>query len=95
MTKQKAPKAQADALTWVKQSILEFGIAGLGLKELVAFLKTGLQSANGAVRSSATSTLVTLQLYIGTGKSAKETPTFATLAETLRKIRRYRIPGRP
>lgn len=70
MTKQKAPKAQADALTWVKQSILEFGIAGLGLKELVAFLKTGLQSANGAVRSSATSTLVTLRLYIGTGMSA-------------------------
>ncbi|KAI5453121.1 hypothetical protein NCC49_006149 [Naganishia albida] len=66
MTKQKAPKAQADALTWVKQAILEFGIAGLALKELVAFLKTGLQSANGAVRSSATSTLVTLRLYVGT-----------------------------
>ncbi|KAJ9121720.1 hypothetical protein QFC22_002341 [Naganishia vaughanmartiniae] len=66
MTKQKAPKAQADALTWVKQSIIEFGIAGVALKYLIAFLKTGLQSANGAVRSSATATLVTLRLYIGT-----------------------------
>ncbi|KAJ9096595.1 hypothetical protein QFC19_007128 [Naganishia cerealis] len=66
MTKQKAPKAQADALTWIKQSILEFGIAGVALKDLIAFLKTGLQSANAAVRSSATATLVTLRLYIGT-----------------------------
>lgn len=68
MTKQKAPKAQADALTWIKQSLIEFGIAGVALKDLIAFLKTGLQSANGAVRSSATATLVTLRLYIGTGK---------------------------
>lgn len=68
MTKQKAPKAQADAMTWVKQSLLEFGIGGLALKDLVSFLKTGLQSANGTVRSSATSTLITLRLYVGTGE---------------------------
>lgn len=68
MTKQKAPKAQADALTWIKNALIDFGIAGLPLKDLVAFLKTALQSSNGAVRSSATSVLVTLRLFVGTGE---------------------------
>lgn len=68
MTKQKAPKAQADALTWIKTALIDFGIAGLPLKDLVAFLKNALQSSNAAVRSSATSVLVTLRLFVGTGE---------------------------
>lgn len=68
MTKQKAPKAQADALTWIKQSILDFGIDGLALKDLVQFLKAALGSANGAVRTSATAVLVTVSQYVGSGE---------------------------
>jgi cytoskeleton-associated protein 5 len=67
MTKQKAPKAQADALTWIKQAIIDFGLRGIGLKDLINFLKVGLQSSNATVRSSATSTLVTVKLFVQTG----------------------------
>lgn len=63
--KLKAPKAQQDALAWLKQALTDFGIKGLALRELVQFLKTNLQSANGGVRSSATATLVTLRLFVG------------------------------
>lgn len=70
MTKQKAPKAQADSLVWVEQSLQDFGIAGLSIRELIDFLKNGLKSSNAAVRTSATKTIVTLKLCVGsTGQS--------------------------
>jgi len=65
MQKQKAVKAQADALTWVKQQLTDFGIAGIPLRDLIAFVKTGLQSPNAAVRKSATEVLVTVRLFVG------------------------------
>lgn len=65
MTKQKAPKAQADSLLWVEQSLREFGIQGVSVRDLIEFLKNGLKSSNAAVRTSATKTLVTLKLYVG------------------------------
>lgn len=70
MTKQKAPKAQADALAWVEQALRDFGIAGLAVRELIEFLKTGLKSTNAGVRTSATKTLVTLRLFVGLGAFA-------------------------
>lgn len=65
MTKIKAPKAQADAMLFVQQLLNEFGVAGLALKDLIEFLKTGLKSANAMVRTNATKTLVTLKLFVG------------------------------
>ncbi|EIW68411.1 hypothetical protein TREMEDRAFT_71988 [Tremella mesenterica DSM 1558] len=65
MTKQKAVKAQADALTWIKQQLIEFGIAGIPLRDLITFCKTGLQSPNAGVRSSATQVLVTVRTFVG------------------------------
>ena len=65
MQKQKAVKAQADAMTWVKQQLIDFGIAGIPLRDLIAFVKTGLQSPNAAVRKSATDVLVTIRLFVG------------------------------
>jgi cytoskeleton-associated protein 5 len=65
MQKQKAVKAQADGLTWVKQQLVDFGIAGIPLRDLIAFVKTGLQSPNAAVRKSATEVLVTIRLFVG------------------------------
>ncbi|KAI5480254.1 microtubule associated protein [Pseudohyphozyma bogoriensis] len=70
MTKQKAPKAQADSLVWVDQAIKDFGIGGLAVRELVEFLKVGLKSSNAAVRTSATKTLVTLKIAIGADVSS-------------------------
>lgn len=68
MTKQKAPKAQADAMAWVDQAIRDFGIGGLSVREMIDFLKVGLKSTNAAVRTSATKTLVTVKLFVGAGK---------------------------
>lgn len=67
MGKQKAPKAQADAMVWVEQAIRDFGIVGLSIRDLIEYLKVGLKSSNAAVRTSATKTLVTLRLYVGVG----------------------------
>lgn len=65
MGKQKAPKAQADALTWIKQQVNDFGIAGIPLRELISFVKTALGSPNALVRASATQLLVTIKVFIG------------------------------
>jgi cytoskeleton-associated protein 5 len=67
MTKQKAPKAQADALLWIKQQLTDFGIAGIPLRDLISFVKCGLQSPNALVRSSATQVLVTVRIFVGAG----------------------------
>jgi cytoskeleton-associated protein 5 len=65
MGKQKAPKAQADALTWIKQQINDFGIAGIPLRDLISFVKTALGSPNALVRASATQLLVTVKVFVG------------------------------
>ncbi|KAK8854575.1 hypothetical protein IAR55_003314 [Kwoniella newhampshirensis] len=65
MTKQKAPKAQADALLWIKQQLLDFGIAGIPLRDLIGFVKAALGSPNAQVRQSATQLLVTIRIAVG------------------------------
>lgn len=70
MSKQKAPKAQADAMLWVEQAIRDFGIVGLSIRDMIEYLKIGLKSSNAAVRTNATKTLVTLRLYVGAGECA-------------------------
>jgi len=65
MGKQKAPKAQADAMTWIKQQINDFGIAGIPLRDLISFVKTALGSPNALVRASATQLLVTVKIFVG------------------------------
>ncbi|KAH8917187.1 ARM repeat-containing protein, partial [Atractiella rhizophila] len=62
---QKAPKAQADCYAWVEIVLMDFGIVGLGIRDLIECLKNGLKSSNAAVRSSATKALVTLKLFVG------------------------------
>jgi len=68
LTKQKAPKVLADAVTWINTALTEFGIAGLSLRSLIEFLKGALQNSNAAVRSSATKTLVTVKLFAGSSE---------------------------
>ncbi|KAI0928788.1 hypothetical protein AcV7_008830 [Taiwanofungus camphoratus] len=65
LSKQKAPKVLADAVTWIEQSLIEFGLSGLSLRSLIEFLKTALKNSNAAVRTSATKTLVTVKLFAG------------------------------
>ncbi|PWN24656.1 ARM repeat-containing protein, partial [Jaminaea rosea] len=61
----KAPKAVADSLLWVDAALLEFGIAGVDVKSLVAHLLTCLKSANAAVRNNATTVMGTLARFLG------------------------------
>jgi len=69
LSKQKAPKVIADATSWMKDALIEFGIAGLSLRPLIGYLQTALKNSNAAVRTSATNTLVTLKLFAGAGRS--------------------------
>lgn len=69
LSKQKAPKVLADALTWMDSALIEFGIAGLSLRSLIDFLKNALKNSNAAVRTSATKTLVTVKLFAGGSKN--------------------------
>ena len=81
MSKQKAPKAQAEGYNWVEQALRDFGIAGLAVRDLIEFLKVGLKSSNAAVRTSATKTLITLKIFVG--PSERSIIQTAMLAETL------------
>ncbi|KAL0946933.1 hypothetical protein HGRIS_013093 [Hohenbuehelia grisea] len=67
LSKQKAPKVLADALTWISTALTEFGIAGVSLRALIDFMKTALGNSNAAVRTSATKTLVTVKRFAGPG----------------------------
>jgi cytoskeleton-associated protein 5 len=69
LSKQKAPKVIADATSWMKDALIEFGIAGLSLRPLIGYLQAALKNSNAAVRTSATNTLVTLKLFAGAGRS--------------------------
>lgn len=55
----------ADAITWIEQALVDFGIAGLSLRGLIEFLKNALKNSNAAVRTSATKALVTVKLFAG------------------------------
>ena len=65
MQKQKAPKALADSLTWIKSQLNDFGTAGIPLRDLISFVKSALQNPNALVRSSATQLLVTVRIFVG------------------------------
>jgi cytoskeleton-associated protein 5 len=68
LSKLKAPKVLADAITWVDSALTEFGIAGLSLRSLIEFLKGALKNSNAAPRTSATKAMVTVKLFAGPSK---------------------------
>lgn len=70
LTKAKSPKTQADALVWLNQLLLDFGIAGVSMRPLIDFLKTNLKSSNAAVRANATKAMVTVKICVGTDISS-------------------------
>ncbi|BEJ15612.1 hypothetical protein CspHIS471_0502170 [Cutaneotrichosporon sp. HIS471] len=83
--KQKAPKAQADALTWIKQQVIDFGIGGIPMRELISFIKTALGHANALVRSSATQLLVQVKIGVGADISGFLEDLNPTLLGTINK----------
>lgn len=62
---QKSPKVIGDALIWVKQTINDFGLAGVTVRPIVDFAVALLSSSNATVRSNAVKLLAELRLYVG------------------------------
>lgn len=71
ISKQKAPKVIADAVSWINSALIDFGTPGVSLRTLIDCLKAALQNSNAAVRTSATKTLVTVKLFAGSGTSTE------------------------
>ncbi|GET04485.1 microtubule associated protein [Rhizophagus clarus] len=65
LNKAKAPKILADNLLWIYGAIMEFGIAGLQVRELIEFLKVALGSSNASVRTNAVTVLGALRIFVG------------------------------
>ena len=57
----------ADTPTWIESALVEFGVAGLSLRPLIDFLKMALGKSNATVRTAATKTPVTINLFVGSG----------------------------
>ena len=68
LKKAKSPKVLADSLLWIHLALMDFGIAGLQIRDLIDLLKFGLGNTNASVRTSAVTVLGVLRQYIGPGK---------------------------
>lgn len=68
LKKAKSPKVLADSLLWIHASLMDFGIHGLQIRDLIDLLKFGLSNTNASVRTSAVTVLGALRQYIGPGK---------------------------
>ena len=67
LKKQKAPKVLADALLYIQKSLLEFGVTGVSIRELIDFVKVCLQNNNQTVRNNGVSLLGTIRIFAGPG----------------------------
>jgi cytoskeleton-associated protein 5 len=65
LKKLKSPKVLADSLIWIHSSLMEFGIAGLQVRDLIDLLKFALANTNASVRTSAVTVLGALRQFIG------------------------------
>ncbi|CAG8439476.1 8530_t:CDS:10 [Diversispora eburnea] len=65
LRKAKSPKVLADNLTWINGALMEFGIAGLQIRELIDFLKFCLSSTNASVRTNSVTILGSLRIHVG------------------------------
>ena len=65
LKKVKSPKVLADALLWMHSCLIDFGISGLQVRDLIDLLKFALTNTNASVRTSAVTVLGCLRQYIG------------------------------
>ncbi|KAJ3293732.1 Microtubule-associated protein, microtubule dynamics during spindle orientation, partial [Blyttiomyces sp. JEL0837] len=65
LRKAKSPKLLSDALIWMHQSVMEFGVKGVKVRELVDFVKFALGNTNQAVRNSGIVVLGGLRMFVG------------------------------
>ncbi|KAJ3412335.1 Microtubule-associated protein, microtubule dynamics during spindle orientation [Chytridiales sp. JEL 0842] len=65
LKKAKSPKILSDAITWMYQTLMEFGIKGLAVRDLVDFVKLALGNTNQAVRNAGVMVLSALRIFVG------------------------------
>ncbi|KAI8994916.1 armadillo-type protein [Pilobolus umbonatus] len=65
LKKAKSPKVLADSLLWIHAALMDFGIYGLQVRDLIDLLKFGLSNTNASVRTSSVTVLGALRQYIG------------------------------
>jgi cytoskeleton-associated protein 5 len=71
LKKAKSPKVLADSLLWMHAALMDFGIHGLQIRDLIDLLKFGLSNTNASVRTSAVTVLGALRQYVGPGNVVK------------------------
>ncbi|KAH9458730.1 hypothetical protein Pst134EB_011025 [Puccinia striiformis f. sp. tritici] len=81
ISKQKAVKIQAESYLSIDSALIEFGISGVPVRNLIECLKAGLKSVNAAVRTNATKALVTAKLGIGAERPPTPTGQSADVAQ--------------
>jgi cytoskeleton-associated protein 5 len=65
LKKAKSPKILSDAVNWIHQSLMEFGIKGVAVRDLVEFAKVVLGNTNQAARNSGVLVLTALRIFVG------------------------------
>ncbi|KAI9279535.1 armadillo-type protein [Sporodiniella umbellata] len=61
----KSPKVLSDSLLWIHSCLMDFGIFGLQIRDLIDLVKFALGNTNAAVRTSAVTVMGALRQYIG------------------------------
>ncbi|KAI9015620.1 armadillo-type protein, partial [Hyaloraphidium curvatum] len=61
----KLPKAYQEALMWINSALLDFGIEGLVVRDLIECVKLGLGNSNQLVRTAAVAIIGTLATFMG------------------------------
>ena len=84
----KAPKTIAESLLWISQSVRDFGVVGLKIKEIVLFVKDFLSNAAAAVRSNSIAVLVSIRQF---GHPGKKAGLFSSISDSLRMFRNPRL----
>ncbi len=69
MVKLKTPKGQTEALGWVRQALLDFGLVGVPVKDLINYFKIGLGNTQAPVRAAAIQALVVVKMTMGSGET--------------------------
>lgn len=61
----KSPKAIQDALAFIQYSLMDFGVVGVQIRELIDYIKTALGNTNQGVRNAAVSALGVVRMFTG------------------------------
>ncbi|KAI9145343.1 armadillo-type protein [Paraphysoderma sedebokerense] len=62
---QKSPKVLIDGIMWINSCLLDFGVAGVALRDLIECIKNQLGNTNPKVREAAIAVLTTMRIFVG------------------------------